>query len=182
MTSEGVRSQLYEDLFDAMRENASRTLMLHQGVAERFGLNPTDIKCLDLARDEERLTAGRLAELTGLRTSSVTAVLDRLEARGLVERRRDPADRRKVIVAATGAHLAEGAAIFDELAARVRRILDGYDEATLTGFLAVTRELSHGARDFTAELTAQRRDVMGSGAMGSDVTTRQSRIAPGSTK
>lgn len=75
-----------------MREQASRTLMFHQAVADRAGLGPTEMKALDLARSEDRLTAGRLAEVTGLSTSATTSLLDRLERRGFVERRRDPAD------------------------------------------------------------------------------------------
>jgi hypothetical protein len=30
--------------------------MLHQAIAERFGLNSTDLKCLDLARNDRQLT------------------------------------------------------------------------------------------------------------------------------
>lgn len=149
-----TRKDLYAGLLETMRESASRTLMLHQAVAERFGLNPTDLKCLDLARNEDRLTAGRLAELTGLRTSSVTAVLDRLERRGLVERRRDPADRRKVIVVATGLHLERGTAIFGDLADRVTAILDDYDESALVAYLDIARRLNEAARDITGTVSA----------------------------
>ena len=63
-----------------------------------------------------RRAAGRLAELTGMSTSAITAVLDRLERRGFVERRRDPADRRKVIVVATGEHIRRTTEIFARLA------------------------------------------------------------------
>ncbi|MEV1200372.1 hypothetical protein [Microbispora rosea] len=38
-----------------MRENAGRGLVLHQAIADRFGLGPTDLKCLDLARHEPRM-------------------------------------------------------------------------------------------------------------------------------
>ena len=44
------------------------------------------------------LTAGRLAELSGLTTGTVTGVLDRLEKAGYARRVRDATDQRKVVV------------------------------------------------------------------------------------
>ena len=92
------RAALEAALDDQMRDSASRSVMLHQAITARLGLNSTDLKCLDLARNEPSLTAGRLAELTGLSPSAITTVLDRLERAGVIERHRDPADRRKVTI------------------------------------------------------------------------------------
>ena len=136
-----------------MRENASRTLMLHQAVADRFGLGSTDMKAMDLARGESGLTAGRLAELTGLSGPAVTALLDRLERRGLIERQRDPHDRRKVLVIATDAHVPTAGPIFAGISDRVRALLDEYDDDALATFLEITRRLNEMARDYTRELT-----------------------------
>lgn len=155
MMSQDRRSGLYRELSDVMRESASRTLMLHQVIAERFGLGPTDIKALDLARDEPRLTAGRLAELTGLSTSSVTALLDRLEKRGLVRRERDPADRRRVIVVPTNAHHAEGVTIFAGIEKAVHELLDGYTEEQLETFLDLARRLNVMSAEYTATLAQE---------------------------
>lgn len=149
------RTRQRDELLAVLRESASRSLMLHQTIAGRFGLNPTDIKCLDLARDEPSLTAGRLAELTGMSTSAITAVLDRLERRGFVERRRDPADRRKVIVVATGEHIRRTTEIFARLAEATATILDDYDEEQLAAFVDIGRRLNAAARDFTATLSAE---------------------------
>ncbi|MFD7653677.1 MarR family winged helix-turn-helix transcriptional regulator [Actinosynnema sp. NPDC059797] len=81
------------------RETSALTVTLHGRVAERMGLSPTDGKCLDLAvRAEGPVTAGRIAELSGLSTGAVTGVIDRLERAGYVRRVRDPHDRRKVLV------------------------------------------------------------------------------------
>lgn len=156
--SERRREELYAELSEAMRESASRTVMLHQTVADRFGLNSTDIKCLDLARDEAQITAGRLATLTGMSTSTVTAVIDRLERRGLVERHRDPSDRRKVVVVPTGRHLEIGSAIFGRLAESLREVLDDYDEDQLASFVQLMTRLNRLALDFTTSLTDEERD------------------------
>jgi len=80
------------------REMSARIILFHQSLAGRFGLNATDHKCLDLAKHEPEITAGRLAALTGLTTGAITAVLDRLERAGFVRRERVAADRRKVVV------------------------------------------------------------------------------------
>jgi DNA-binding MarR family transcriptional regulator len=150
------------ELLEAMREQASRTLMFHQAITELVGLGPTDMKALDLARDEEHLTAGRLAQATGLSTSATTAVLDRLERRGFVRRERDPADRRKVVVVPTGRHDAELEPIFSRIADLTRQSLDDYDEdqlALLVGFIqrlnataqAVTRSITSGRLGHSAD-------------------------------
>jgi DNA-binding MarR family transcriptional regulator len=82
-----------------MREISAMTIMFHTRVAEQMGLSPTDEKCLDFAtRADGPLTAGRLAELSGLSTGAVTGVIDRLERAGYVRRVRDPHDRRKVLI------------------------------------------------------------------------------------
>ena len=39
------RDELLAELAQVSREGASRALMLHQAVADRFGLGPSDIKC-----------------------------------------------------------------------------------------------------------------------------------------
>ncbi|AUG82205.1 MarR family transcriptional regulator [Kitasatospora sp. MMS16-BH015] len=51
----------------------------------------------------------RIAEYLHAEPSNVTAIVDRLAGRGLVERRPDPADRRVKLVAATEAGLAVAA-------------------------------------------------------------------------
>ena len=45
--------------------------------------------------------AGAIAAATGLTPAAVTALVDRLEARGLLTRKRSDEDRRKVIIEAT---------------------------------------------------------------------------------
>ncbi|GGP34895.1 MarR family winged helix-turn-helix transcriptional regulator [Saccharothrix coeruleofusca] len=84
------------------RENSTLTILFHTRVAEAMGLSTTDEKCLDLAmRADGPVTAGRIAELSGLSTGAVTGVIDRLERAGYVKRVRDPHDRRKVLVQVT---------------------------------------------------------------------------------
>lgn len=80
------------------RELSAWTVMFHQAIAERVGLNASEHKCLDLVLRYGPMTAGQLAELTGLTTGAITGVVDRLEAAGFVQRQNDPSDRRRVII------------------------------------------------------------------------------------
>src|SRR5262249_42348011 len=79
-----------------IREMAAQTMVTSQIVAAHFGMHTTDLRVLDIVFMRGRLTAGELARATGLSTGSVTALVDRLIAAGLVERRDDADDRRKV--------------------------------------------------------------------------------------
>ena len=67
-------------------------------VAKKLKLSRTDTRCLDLIDRLGPISAGRLAQETGLTTGAVTFILDRLEEAGMVTRRRDTEDRRRVWV------------------------------------------------------------------------------------
>ena len=142
-------------LMEASRDMAGWTVLLHQAVAARFGLGPTDMKCLDLARGERDLTAGRLAEITGLSTSAVTSVVDRLERRGFVTRARDAKDRRKVLIRPTGTHDEEAAEIFAQVAARLQSVLAGYSDADLELINTFIRGLNEESSTLVPHLTGR---------------------------
>jgi DNA-binding MarR family transcriptional regulator len=96
------RQQLIEEVTAEGRKMGTRSVLLHAAVADKLGLSPSDHKCMDLIRDEpDPLTAGRLAELTGLSTGAITGVIDRLERAGFVARAEDPNDRRRVVIRRT---------------------------------------------------------------------------------
>ena len=84
------------------RELSARTILFHDAVARTLGISTTEHKCLDLIeRAGESITAGQLAELSGLTTGAITGILDRLERLGYVQRDRSSEDRRKVFVSIT---------------------------------------------------------------------------------
>ena len=92
-----------EGLVETLRRQVGRdygnwTVAFTQAAAERLGLNAPDLGYLGAIAQEEPLTAGRLAELTGLTTGAITGVIDRLEKAGYVRRAPDSRDRRRVIV------------------------------------------------------------------------------------
>ncbi|MEV1128787.1 helix-turn-helix domain-containing protein [Agromyces sp. NPDC049794] len=69
----------------------------NERIARDFGLLVTDLQTLHLLvlRDDVR-TPKRLSRTTGMPTSTVTRVVDRLEASGYLRRVNDPQDRRRI--------------------------------------------------------------------------------------
>jgi DNA-binding MarR family transcriptional regulator len=115
-----------------MREQSALTVMFHTKVAAQMGLSATDEKCLDLAmRAQGPVTAGRIAELSGLSTGAVTGVIDRLERAGFVRRVRDPHDRRKVLVEVTPGDLARFEQLFGKARESLVEVLSHFDEDEL---------------------------------------------------
>ena len=77
---------------------AYTSILMHETIAKKAGFSGTDHKYLGFFLQRGKLTAGELAELTGLTTGSVTALIDRFEKKGLVKRQLDSIDRRKVFI------------------------------------------------------------------------------------
>lgn len=93
---------------------------------------------------EEGLSQGELARQTFVRPATLTEVLQRMEAAGLVERRADPADARvsRVFLTEAGARArAQAEEIWNELEGEIGRILPPAERAELRKLLA---ELRHG--------------------------------------
>ena len=86
-----MEARLQQNAYDRFEEAA----------AEYFGINRTDMLCLDVLDRTGQMTAGGLARETGLTTGAVTAMLDRVEKAGYVRRLPDPSDRRRVLVELT---------------------------------------------------------------------------------
>src|SRR5690349_14213596 len=95
------RRQLMDAVVMEGRRMSTRALLFHSAVTERLGLNASDHKCAEFIFNEPGMTAGRLAELTGLSTGAITGVIDRLEHAGFVRRANDPHDRRRVVILPT---------------------------------------------------------------------------------
>lgn len=82
-----------------MRQFMAHAVLFQDAVARWAGLNATDLQCAGLLMLDGPLAPSELAARTGLSSGgAITAVIDRLEAAGLVHRTRDEVDRRRVLV------------------------------------------------------------------------------------
>ena len=133
MNAAARHAELSAALLVAGRSLGNSSSMLLAACADRLGLHSTDWGCV-LLLDEalpEPLTAGQLADLTGLTTGAVTGVVDRLEGAGFVRRERDPVDRRRVIVRLVPESMARIGPMFDGLIADMRALHGDYSDDEL---------------------------------------------------
>ncbi len=98
MSTRCSRRELSIQLGLALREYLSAADLYDEAVAQVMGLSRTDVRCIDLLVRRGTMAAGELGEATGLSSGAVTFLVDRLERAGVVKRRRDPEDRRRVLV------------------------------------------------------------------------------------
>lgn len=75
----------------------------YKPLLDELGLTYPQYLVLNLLWAEDNQLVGRLADRLALESSTLTPLLQRLEAAGLVNRTRDPANARQVIVALTPA-------------------------------------------------------------------------------
>ena len=102
------------------------------------GLRPRHLVALMLLRDHGNSTQQGLAEALQLDPSNVVGLLNDLEERGLVSRRRDPGDRRRHIVGVSAAGISELEAAEQRLACvedEMLRALTAEERATLHALL-----------------------------------------------
>lgn len=92
------KQELVEQVGVAVRRMGAQSVIASRTIADRFGMHTTDLEVLDLIFLRGAVSAGELADATGLTSGSVTALIDRLSRAGYVERCDDPSDRRKVLV------------------------------------------------------------------------------------
>jgi DNA-binding MarR family transcriptional regulator len=126
-----LRATLMQELEHAVRKSSAIGVIFGQTVADAVGVSSSDLECLDFLNIEGRVTAGRLAELTGLTTGAITGVVDRMEKAGLVRRERDAEDRRKVYVAIVPEALGKIARYYAPLQKAVTKDWEGYTDAEL---------------------------------------------------
>jgi DNA-binding MarR family transcriptional regulator len=154
MSSSKSRQQVIESLNAAMREVSGQGVLYSQAVAERLGVNSTDLECLDYILAGGAITAGALAEATGLTTGAITGVIDRLERRGFAHRDRDPDDRRKVLVRALPIVGEEIAPLFAPMERAALGALSAYRESELELLLDFLTRIRTAAATAMAELQA----------------------------
>jgi DNA-binding MarR family transcriptional regulator len=143
MSRQPSRRELVQQLRSEIMGYLGAASDFNEGLAKKLKLSRTDMRCLDLIGRLGPLTAGRLAEESGLTTGAVTFILDRLEEAGMVTRRPDTEDRRRVWVEIVPAAQERLEGLQQPVAEDMRRLAQQFKEDEL----AVVRDFMRQAKE-----------------------------------
>lgn len=152
----GGRKELLIALDRRAREFNAQVMMFGQAVAGRLGIYATDLQCLNVLVQRGPITAGRLAEITGLTVGAITGVVDRLEKAGYARRERDTKDRRRVIIHPVSKRdERELAPLFGDVRQASAELYSGYTDEELALILDFFEKAVPTLRDQTIKLRAR---------------------------
>ena len=137
-------TQLVAHVIEGAREFSIGTVLFHRVVGQILGVNVTDMKCLDMMTQCEETTPSQLAAHTGLTSGATTAMIDRLEQAGLVERLSHPKDRRGTILVLTREAKRKLPSLFGSLGTAMEELASNYppkDLAVLNDFFTKANNL-----------------------------------------
>ena len=128
--------------------------LMRRGVEQRMvahGLTDAQWKPLWLLQSGQATTANELARRMDVDAGAITRLVDRLEAKGLIERLRSEADRRVVHLRLTPAGMAASAEVPHVLAAVNNHLLKAFSEAEWRQLRKMLDRLSANAQAMAAE-------------------------------
>lgn len=124
-------SKLKRQVVTDSRENGISYTLFRNAIGKRLGLNTTDFEGLDLIFFRGVATPSELSKYTGLSSGSTTAMIDRLEKSGLVQRRNNPDDRRGTLVVIDKEAAHKVRPLFTSVRVAQNTLLDGYSKQEL---------------------------------------------------
>ena len=151
-----ARRALADDLIDELTGWSPPERLLTLRGWHRGAYSLIHLIVLTVLETEGPLSMRRIAEALDVSDASATGIVDRIERRGLVERRHGAGDRRVVLV-----HLTErGAAVFREIKqrrrARLSLLVAELSDDDLAGLLAGLRAMRSAAMRVCEELATPR--------------------------
>lgn len=115
----------------AVRDYGVNLTLFRNAMSEWAGLNITDMECLRLLFQKGIATPSELSRFTGLTSGATTAMLDRLEKAGLIERRPNPDDRRGTLIAPLQSSSEKAASWFESARKAQDELISSYSESEL---------------------------------------------------
>jgi DNA-binding MarR family transcriptional regulator len=108
------------EFFSPLHKASRQLTMYLEAHTRELGVSPLEGHVLTYLRKYAPAPVGELVRVFGLKQSTFTSLLDRLERAGLVRRELNPADRRSLLV-----HLTDPGR---ELTARLNRLLERLED------------------------------------------------------
>ena len=90
-----------DNVLIALRKIIQSIDLNSRSLVKRVGLTGPQLIILQEISKSEEISSGQIAKAISLSQATVTGILERLEKRGLIERRRSEVDKRKVLVRVT---------------------------------------------------------------------------------
>lgn len=122
-----------------------------QILARELGLSLTDLTALHHLVGRASVGPAELGKRLGMSSASATVLVDRLERAGHVQRRRDPADRRRVVLEVTDAAAARSLDAVRPLADTVAAIDDELDPSTRQAIAVYLARVADAMTAFTGQ-------------------------------
>ena len=126
-----TKTELKKRALAAVRDYGVHLTLFRNAMSEWAGLNVTDMECLRLLFLKGTATPTELARHTGLTSGATTAMLDRLEKAGLIERRPNPNDRRGSLIAPAESSGERAASWFESARKAQDELISSYSESQL---------------------------------------------------
>jgi len=153
LSSAHDRAALVKDVLTELNQISFRDF---QGALKRWhagSLSLIHLNVLMLLRFDGPTTMSRLAETLDVSVASATGIIDRMEKKGVIERRRNEEDRRLVEVHVTE----QGQGVFNamqaERQARMSKMLSDVPEPDLAALLTGLRAVRDARERWASEMT-----------------------------
>jgi DNA-binding MarR family transcriptional regulator len=151
-----LRRRLNRAIKESLRDLGAQLSLLNHSVGARLDLKATDLECLDLITRYGPLSPSTLARRAGLHPATMTGILDRLERGGWIDRSRDPADRRGVVVEAArgrGAEILRLYLVDSGMNTAMDQICSEYEDEDLELLASFLRRTADASRTAAQRLT-----------------------------
>jgi DNA-binding MarR family transcriptional regulator len=129
--TKSTKTDLKKRALMAVRDYGVNLTLFRNAMSEWAGLNATDMECLRLLFQKGIATPSELSRHTGLTSGATTAMLDRLEKAGLIERRPNPDDRRGTLIAPEKSSAEKVGAWFESARKAQDELISSYSESEL---------------------------------------------------
>jgi len=115
----------------AARDYGIQMTLYRNIIFEKLGVNVTDMECLGFLFSKRIASPTELSKYTGLTSGATTAMLDRLEKGGFIERRPNPEDRRGTLIVLAKSGAEKVAAWYAPVGKAQEQLISDYSEKEL---------------------------------------------------